>query len=92
MTCQALDPLIEAIADGSQPIDREMADHLASCTLCTARLGQARAIEDVLALREVAAPSSSLMAGVMQRVGHDRWRTERAIDLGFNLAVAAGLR
>jgi hypothetical protein len=28
---------------------------------------------------------------VLARVGHERWQTERAIDLGFNLAIAAGL-
>ena len=27
----------------------------------------------------------------MTHVGHDKWQTERVIDLGFNLAMAAGV-
>ena len=27
----------------------------------------------------------------MARVGQERWKTERVVDLGFNLAIAAGI-
>ena len=42
-------------------------------------------------MREVAAPSSSFTGAVMARVGQERWKTERVVDLGFNLAIAAGI-
>ena len=91
MDCHDLDSLIEAIADGSHAPDAAQAAHLASCATCRARLDQARTIEQWLAAREIAAPSPSFTATVMERVGQERWKTERAIDLGFNLAVAAGV-
>jgi hypothetical protein len=89
--CDHLEPLIEAIADGSHEPTGEEARHLASCAVCTARLARARAIEGLLAMREVAAPSSSFTGAVMARVGQERWKTERVVDLGFNLAIAAGI-
>ena len=91
MTCDALDPLIEAVADGSQPIDPAIASHLAGCERCTAQLAAARAIDGLLSMREVPVPPPAFTPAVMARVGQARWRTERAIDLGFNLAMAAGL-
>jgi hypothetical protein len=39
----------------------------------------------------VAAPPTSFTATVMARIGQERWRTERVVDLGFNLALAAGV-
>ena len=42
-------------------------------------------------MREVAAPSASFTGAVMARVGQERWQTERVVDLGFNLAIAAGV-
>lgn len=91
MRCDQLEPLIEAIADGSYEPGTEDAQHLASCALCATRLAKARAIEDLLAMREVAMPSSSFTGAVMARVGQERWKTERVVDLGFNLAIAAGI-
>jgi hypothetical protein len=89
--CDHLEPLIEAIADGSHELTGDDARHLASCAVCTARLARARAIEGLLAMREAAAPSSSFTGAVMARVGQERWKTERVVDLGFNLAIAAGI-
>ncbi len=91
MRCDRLDPLLEAIADGSFGPDAEDALHLESCAVCSARLAQARAIDHLLAMREVATPSSSFTGAVMARVGDERWKTERVVDLGFNLAIAAGV-
>ena len=91
MDCHRLEPLIEAVADGSLEPGPEDAAHLASCSLCAARLRDARAIESLLAMRDVAVPSSSFTASVMTRIGQERWRTERVVDLGFNLAMTAGV-
>ena len=91
MRCDDLDALIEAVADGSLELPDADAAHVASCAVCTARLERARAIESWLMTRAVAAPSPTFTAGVMARVGQEQWRTERAIDLGFNLAMAAGV-
>jgi hypothetical protein len=89
--CDDLDPMMEAIADGSHQPAGEEAAHIASCAVCSARLERARAIEAWLMTREIAAPSQAFAAGVMARVGHELWRTERVVDLGFNLAMAAGV-
>lgn len=91
MRCDHLEPRIEAIADGSDVPGTEEAQHLASCALCSTRLATARAIEDLLAMREVATPSAAFTGAVMARVGQERWKTERVVDLGFNLAIAAGI-
>jgi len=55
------------------------------------RQGRAGSIESLLALREVPSPSASFTATVMTRIGREQWQTERVIDLGFNLAIAAGV-
>lgn len=95
VTCETLEPLIEAIADESHVPDAgahdEIAAHLVSCARCTARLAEARAIEQLLMSREAAVPSSAFTAAVMARVGHERWQSERVVDLGFNLLMAAGV-
>jgi hypothetical protein len=89
--CDDLEPLIEAIADGSLEPSAEDAAHLAACDVCAPRLERARAIETWLAFRETVAPSPTFTAAVMARIGEERWKAERAIDLGFNLAMAAGV-
>jgi anti-sigma factor RsiW len=89
--CDDLEPLIEAIADGSHPLSADDAAHVSSCVRCHARLERARAIENLLATREVALPSASFTSAVMAQIGREKWQTERAIDLGFNLAMAAGI-
>lgn len=91
MTCHDLDALIEAIADGSHTPDAAEAAHLASCASCARRLEEARAIEQLLATREITAPSPTFTNTVMARLGQERWKIERAVDLGFNLAMAAGV-
>jgi anti-sigma factor RsiW len=89
--CDELEPLMEAIADGSlEPAPGPRA-HLAACAGCAARLERARAVEQWLAVREAPQPPASFTAAVMARVGQEQWRTERVVDLGFNLAVAAGV-
>ena len=89
--CDELEPLIEAIADGTMEPPPEQRAHLASCDRCAARLERARAIEQWLTLREIAAPAPDFTQQVMAHVGKEKWQTERVIDLGFNLAMAAGV-
>lgn len=91
MRCDELDPLIEGVIDGSFDPSAEDRAHLDSCERCRTRLAQARTIEQWLAAREVAAPPASFTAAVMARIGDEKWRAERVIDIGFNLAVAAGV-
>jgi anti-sigma factor RsiW len=89
--CDQLEPLIEAIADGTLEPGAEDRAHLETCALCQSRVAGARSIEQLLAAREAPAPPAPFTAGVMTLVGRERWQTERVFDLGFNLAVAAGL-
>ena len=91
MRCEHLEPMMEAIADGSQEPGAEDRDHLQTCPVCQSRLARARMIHEWLPLRDVPTPPASFTAGVMARVGRERWRTERVFDLGFNVAIAAGV-
>jgi hypothetical protein len=89
--CGDLEPLIEAIADGSFEPDAAMRAHLSACAGCAARLDAARRIDQLLSMREAPAPPAAFTNAVMARIGDERWQTERVIDLGFNLAIAAGV-
>src|SRR5678815_3639039 len=89
--CDDLEPLIEAIADGSHEPGADARQHLASCPACAARLETVRAIENLLIIREAAVPPASFTAAVMARIGQEEWQTERVVDIGFNLAIAAGV-
>jgi len=91
VTCDEFEPLIEAIADGTIELSPEQRAHLASCERCAARLEQARAIEQLLTVRHTATPPPSFTQQVMAHVGREQWQTERAIDLGFNLAMFVGV-
>ena len=91
MHCDHLEPLMEAIADGTFEPAGEDREHLQTCAVCQARAAQARAIDEWLQVRAVPTPPASFTAGVMQRVARENWRTERVFDLGFNLAIAAGV-
>ena len=91
MRCDDLEPVIEAIADDSLQLSAEDAAHVATCATCAQRIERARSIEGLLSMREVAQPQAAFTQAVMTRVVQDRWKAERAIDLGFNLAIAAGV-
>lgn len=90
MDCNHLEPLIESLADGTAALDALGRAHLETCAVCQARVEQARDIERLLASREIPSPPSTFTAGVMALVADERWRTEQVVDLGFNLAMAAG--
>jgi len=89
--CHELDPLIEGVVDGSFDPSADDRAHLASCERCRTRLEYARSVEQFLATREAPAAPASFTVSVMARIGREQWRAERAIDIGFNLAVAAGV-
>jgi anti-sigma factor RsiW len=89
--CEQLERLIEAIADGTLEPAPEDRAHLETCERCSARLDQARRIEQWLLAREVPLPPTSFTAAVMARIGQEHWKTERVVDIGFNLAVAAAV-
>lgn len=91
MRCDQLADRFEAFADGSLASDAATRAHLDGCPACAARLAEAEAIEALLASREIPAPPDGFTSAVMAVVRHDRWRVEEALDLGFNLAVAAGV-
>ncbi len=91
MRCDELEPLIEAIADGTFDLAPEDRAHLSSCAACAARLAQAQSIEQWLTSRETPPPPASFTVSVMARIGQEKWQTERVVDIGFNLAIAAGV-
>jgi len=89
--CDELETRIEAIADGTLEPSADDRAHLSSCGVCSARLAEARRIEQWLGARELPQPSASFTASVMARIGQEEWKTERVVDIGFNLAIAAGV-
>ena len=91
MRCDELEPLIEAIADGTFEPAPEHRAHLSSCARCSAALEHARGIEQWLTTRETPQPPTSFTASVMARILQEKWQTERVVDIGFNLAIAAGV-
>ena len=90
ITCEQVDALLEAVADGDR-MPAEAEAHVSACPRCAAALADARAIEAALATRPIPAPPSNFTAAVMAKVHEERWRAEQVVDLGFNLAIAAGV-
>lgn len=91
MTCDHLEPLIELLADETYVASPDERAHLDTCARCQARLANARDIERWLTTRETPAPSAAFTQSVIALVSQQRWQTERVFDLGFNLAMAAGV-
>ncbi len=91
MRCDELEPLIEGIADGTIAPSAQDEAHLSSCAVCSARIAEARRIEQWLSAREMPQPGPSFTATVMARIGEENWKTERAVDIGFNVFIAAGV-
>ena len=90
MTCDQLDELIEAIAEGERP-PAEAEAHMATCPRCTASVALAHALDRTLEARELPAAPPGFTARVMQQVGQERWRTEQIVDVGFNIAITLGV-
>ena len=91
MGCDQLEPMIEAIADGTLEPAASDRRHLDTCPICQSRVAGARSIERLLASREALVPHAAFTANVVALVSRAHWQTERVFDLGFNLAIAAGL-
>jgi len=90
MACDWLDDAIEAVAGGERALTAVEQAHVIGCDGCTRSLELARAIHATLgAIGEPRVPADFTSA-VMMRIGEGRWQIERAVDLGFNLALAAG--
>lgn len=90
MRCDDLDELIEVLAEDG-PASPEARAHVAGCADCQARLALAQAVNRLLLAREVPAPPEAFTTQVMRRVRQERWRVEQYVDVGFNVAIAAGL-
>jgi len=88
--CDELDELIEAVA-GGEPVAPEVQAHVAGCAACRARVELARAVDRLLLARETPVPPQAFTGQVMRRVQQERWRVEQFVDVGFNVAMAAGL-
>jgi anti-sigma factor RsiW len=89
--CDELEPLMEAIADGTIEPSPDDSAHLSSCPACSARLAEARRIDQWLSARELPQPMPAFTAAVMARIGDEKWKTERVVDIGFNVFIAAGV-
>ena len=59
MRCEHLEPLIEAIADGTLEPGADDRLHLETCARCQSRVAGARSIERLLASREAIAPPAA---------------------------------
>jgi anti-sigma factor RsiW len=91
MTGPHLDDVLDAVAAGDRALTDDDQAHLDACRACRARLALARQVERALAARPVPAVPVGFTAAVLARVGQERWRTEQAVDLGFNIVVALGM-
>ena len=90
MGCDELDELIEALADG-EVVPGGVEAHVAGCAACQARVELARTVDRLLLAREVPAPPPAFTGHVMRLVHQERWRVEQFVDVGFNVAMSAGL-
>lgn len=91
MRDEHLNDLVEAIVDGSHAPAADEQAHFDACPACREALEEAREIDRLLQTRTAPAPPAAFTNTVMLRIGQDRWRAERAIDAGFNLAIASGV-
>jgi hypothetical protein len=91
MICHTIGARLEEVASGEAGWSHEEETHVSACARCQARLARARDIARVLPTLAVEPAPASFTADVMARVRRERWRAEQALDVGFNVAVAAGL-
>jgi len=91
MTCSEVADLIEAIAADDLEPTSEVRAHLESCPSCAAMLASARRLDAALAALQPPPLPDRFVAIVLQRVRRERWRTERHVDLLFNVALIAAL-
>jgi predicted anti-sigma-YlaC factor YlaD len=87
--CDEVLELIEPIAAGDVTPEGRLEAHLASCRDCRAALEDARRVEALLRGQPAPVPPPHFTARTMSRLRRERWRSEKAVDLGFNVALAA---
>lgn len=90
-SCAPFEERVDLIAAGELTLTAEDAAHLDGCPACRGVLRRAQALETVLASRPALEPPPAFTARVMTAVQGERWREEQVLDLGFNVAIAAGL-
>lgn len=90
-SCAEFEDRVDLIAAGDLPLSAVDRAHVDSCPTCRGLLQRARAIESALVARPALEPSPTFTARAMTAVRGERWRAEQFLDLGFNVAVAAGL-
>ena len=91
MTCSEVADLIEPIAASELEPTPDVRAHLESCPLCARMLASARRLDALLAALQPPPVPDRFVAAVLQRVRRERWRTERNVDLLFNVAMVAAL-
>ena len=89
MFCDEVLELIEPIAAGEVTPEARLTAHVASCDDCRAALEDARRVENLLRARPAAPAPPNFTVRTMSRLRRERWRREQAVDLGFNVALAA---
>jgi predicted anti-sigma-YlaC factor YlaD len=89
--CADFEDRVDLVAMDEAMLSASDAAHLESCAACRGLLQRARTLDAALAARPVLAPPPTFTASVLTAVRGERWRAEQVLDLGFNVAVAAGL-
>ncbi len=87
MFCDEVLELIEPIAAGEVTPEGRVAAHLATCADCAAALEDARRVEDALRAQPAPRAPAQFTSHVLSRVRRERWRSEQAVDLGFNVTI-----
>src|SRR5512134_131857 len=85
VSCTHLDELIEPLAAGDLEPDAATRAHLASCAACAGALALAREIDRTLAGQP--APGPAFTPTLLARLRRERWRSEQALDVAFNVAI-----
>ena len=91
MMCREVADLIEPIAAGDLEPTSDVRTHFETCPSCALMLASARRLEAALVAHQPPAVPDRFVAAVLQRVRRERWRTERNVDLIFNVAIFVAL-
>jgi hypothetical protein len=89
--CSDFEDRVDLIVMGEATLSADDAAHVESCATCRGLLQRAKALEAVLIAHPSVEPSPTFTTQVIDAVRRERWRAEQFLDLGFNVAVAAGV-
>jgi anti-sigma factor RsiW len=89
--CTQARELVEAIAAGDLPLDRELRAHIESCPACASALASAQKLEAMLAADVPPEAPPAFAPIVIQRIRVERWRSEQHVDRLFNIAIVLGI-